>query len=229
MFQFLNVLEDLTPVQMAQIKKLGAFVEQIRLIHAVKSPSNRVDRAFEYMKTLIASKNDLSVDSILHFHKLIGEDGILRGPIEAFWSENNIAIRDYEPAPSEALPYLLTEYCSKYSLSRTCKEPILKIGGAYLAFELIHPFKNGNGRVGRLIAAWLMYAHGYEILAPYLEHWLGNENRSHGRAFESHIRYYVAWDNGPEFSAYAKRFLELFLLELMGMCQEVLQEKCDAQ
>jgi len=42
-------------------------------------------------------------------------------------------------------------------------EPLLLIPAFVLDFECIHPFWDGNGRVGRLLTLLLLYQHGYEV------------------------------------------------------------------
>jgi len=42
-------------------------------------------------------------------------------------------------------------------------EPLLLIASCILDFECIHPFMDGNGRVGRLLTLLLLYKAGYEV------------------------------------------------------------------
>lgn len=210
-----------------KISILDDLISQISSLEPAK-PSERVRSAFEYMQGLVKEEGTFSFASIAHLHELIGKDGELRKRPDSFFSEENIAIRGYHPAPAEDLKEILAIYFSKYHPSQISPHPLIKIISAYLTFELIHPFRDGNGRVGRLIAAWLMYAHGYGALAPYLEDWLGNENRIHGSLFESEIHNYLAWCN-PSFvhylQWYADRFFKVFLQELIDKSRAHLNSK----
>lgn len=211
-------LPDVAIVDLAdKISVLDDLVCQISLLEPPK-PSERIRSAFEYMQGLIKGEETFSSASISHLHELIGKDGKLRESPDSFFSEENIAIRGYHPAPAEDLKEILAIYFIKYHPNQVFSHPFIKITSAYLTFELIHPFCDGNGRIGRLIACWLMYAHGYGALAPYLEDWLGNENRTHGSLFESKIHNYLALCN-PSFHQYLQwyvnRFFKAFLQELI--------------
>jgi Fic family protein len=56
--------------------------------------------------------------------------------------------------PPEALPELIEDLVA-YA-NRTDLDPIAQAGIAHAQFELIHPFADGNGRIGRILAAWLL-------------------------------------------------------------------------
>ena len=208
------------------IEQLDELATPLRTLEPIP-PSPRVSVAFEHLKALLGGRQNFSTKSVLKFHELIGSEGEFRKPVQSFFDENNIAIRGYHPAQAEDLEKILDDYITKYHPEQPCEQPLLKIAGAYLTFALIHPFKDGNGRVGRLIAAWLMHMHGYEILAPYLEDWMGNEDREHGKSFESDIHNYFAWCN-PQNSAYllwyVDRFFNAFLQELINGCQKLLRK-----
>lgn len=53
--------------------------------------------------------------------------------------------------PPDQVRGLLREWLGWYGLSATATDP----GGAYRSFEEIHPFRDGNGRVGKIIFNWL--------------------------------------------------------------------------
>lgn len=42
-------------------------------------------------------------------------------------------------------------------------EPLLAIASFILDFESVHPFPDGNGRIGRLLTLLLLYQAGYEV------------------------------------------------------------------
>lgn len=215
--KLLEIPSAITATQAAKIKKLNNLLLTLDPSCPSVLFDERIRKAYQRIETLLIDNVTISIDEICHLNKLIGCEGKLRGPIMSPWDENNIAIREYEGAPADDLKYLLHEYTNRYNTNIQYIEPLLQICGAYLIFELLHPFKNGNGRTGRLIMAWLMRANNYKILAPFLETKWGSENRQHGKRFESHIRHYLAWIANPNFTTYFMGFFDYFLEELLSI------------
>lgn len=62
----------------------------------------------------------------------------------------------YIPPPAGRLPSLLTNWAS-YLNSKDEQDPLVQIGIAHYQFEAIHPFVDGNGRIGRLLIPLFLY------------------------------------------------------------------------
>jgi len=56
----------------------------------------------------------------------------------------------FVPAPSEEVPALLADL-EKYLHAEGGLPPLVRIGLAHVQFETIHPYLDGNGRIGRLL------------------------------------------------------------------------------
>lgn len=69
----------------------------------------------------------------------------------------------YIPPPFAELPNLLSNW-ERYINSDEEKDPLVQIAVAHYQFEAIHPFLDGNGRIGRLLIPLFLYQK--EIL-PY--------------------------------------------------------------
>lgn len=107
-----------------------------------------------------AKEQELNLNVILSLHKMlisnIRDDiaGRFRNNIEYVRVANHIA-----PAPKEVvnrLEIMLAEY------NATSHENIIKrIAKLHLAFEYIHPFVDGNGRIGRVLNNYLLIREGF--------------------------------------------------------------------
>jgi Fic family protein len=119
-----------------------------------------------------ADRMVLSAKLILDFHRrmyaLTPEKG-------GHWKEKDNAILEvrpdgrqvvrFRPVSALATPEYVTELCKLYhrTLDRHEVEPLLLVASFALDFECIHPFQDGNGRVGRLLTLLLLYQGGFEV------------------------------------------------------------------
>ena len=62
-------------------------------------------------------------------------------------------------------PAAVRELCQHYqhALNQENIPPLIAIAALVLDFLCIHPFRDGNGRVSRLLTLLALYQHGYEI------------------------------------------------------------------
>ncbi|MCP4308338.1 MAG: Fic family protein, partial [bacterium] len=72
----------------------------------------------------------------------------------------------YVPPPVQALPDLLGDL-ETYLHAPDSLPPLIRIGLAHVQFESIHPYLDGNGRIGRLLIA-LLLEHWKLLKAPLL-------------------------------------------------------------
>jgi Fic family protein len=129
------------------------------------------EEAIEYMKLGLSSLQD-----ILNIHTILGKH--LKQPWVGRLRRVNVHVGDYAPPDHTRLLDLMQDYVQWYRL------PIISSFEAHNEFELIHPFQDLNGRVGRLI--WLSKAlqEGYKYNIPFLQAYyyqvLAREERKKG-------------------------------------------------
>ncbi len=116
-------------------------------------------RVVEYIEKK-AKEQELSLDVILFLHKMlisnIRDDiaGRLRQGNEFVRVANHIA-----PSPDK-LNKLLEDMLIEYN-SKSSESIIKRVSRLHLKFENIHPFVDGNGRIGRAINNYLLIREGY--------------------------------------------------------------------
>lgn len=112
----------------------------------------------------------ITEELIQQIHKLV-TDKILAPDQAGQYRTKQVVIRNSQtgeitfkpPIPVE-VPYLLKEFI--HWINRTTKDdlhPILKAGIAHHEFVRIHPFVDGNGRVGRSLTTLLLQMGGFDI------------------------------------------------------------------
>lgn len=92
----------------------------------------------------------------------------------------DIAYSTYNPPPPTDIPAALddsTRYMRCEGMQLMLQSLITRLAIGHAHFEAVHPFRDGNGRVGRLLLPLMMVAEGYLplYLSPYIE--------AHGRDY----------------------------------------------
>lgn len=66
---------------------------------------------------------------------------------------------------ANATPAAVDELCQVYrhAIDQDHIPPLVAVGALVLDFLCIHPFRDGNGRVSRLLTLLALYQHGYEV------------------------------------------------------------------
>ncbi len=109
---------------------------------------------------LRSKEQELSLDMILLLHKMLISN--IRDDIAGRFREGNEYVRvgsHIAPGPDEVTDRL-ENMMSKYNA--TSHENIIKrIAALHLTFEYIHPFIDGNGRIGRVINNYLLIREGF--------------------------------------------------------------------
>lgn len=155
------------------------------------SKSQKKAEVFNILKALQTltkkSKKDLTSEEILELHKitmegLIAPAGKIRTEVSAIFNSAGIAI--YMPPPPKQVHKLLDKLINFTKSSRERFVPI-KAALTHYSFEKIHPFLDGNGRVGRLLLQKVLFQSGYGMkgLLP-LEEYLDNHRSEYYRSLE---------------------------------------------
>ncbi|MEI6887381.1 MAG: Fic family protein, partial [bacterium] len=116
-------------------------------------------RVVEYIG-LKAKERELSLEVILLLHKMLISN--IRDDIAGRFRSKNEYVRvgsHIAPAPENVID-MLNRALVNYN-SSTSEDIIKRIAKLHLAFEYIHPFIDGNGRIGRVINNYILIREGY--------------------------------------------------------------------
>ena len=148
-------------------------------------------RAFRWVQEQLRHPNGLpiSVRLLCDAHRLLldGVRGAGKQPGELRRSQNWIGGTRpgnavFVPPPPEHVPVLLADMERFIHDNRTDLPPIIKVALIHAQFETIHPFLDGNGRIGRLLISalleeWGLLPEPLMYLSGYLKHHQGEYYR----------------------------------------------------
>jgi len=149
---------------------------------AIDTPQSAdVEEVCNYLTALSFAHSELSRDNGLplsmrllnqiHQRLMQGVRGADKQPGEIRRSQNWIGgtrpgNAAFVPAPPNALPGLLSSF-EKYIHADDSLPPLVRAGLLHVQFETIHPYLDGNGRIGRLLVT-LLLEHWNLLSAPLL-------------------------------------------------------------
>jgi Fic family protein len=153
-----NAIEGST-VALSEVKDLLSGKEEPQDVDDLETLN--VAKAVEYIKT---SQEKITVDFINNLH-LICFKGTKK--FAGKLRDVNVVIRDgqgnivHQGAPIHAVKGLLEELCKWYDKHKKKYPTLLLAAVMHNQFEKIHPFQDGNGRVGRLLLNYVLLRHKY--------------------------------------------------------------------
>lgn len=166
-----------------------------------------VDEVFNYVGAMNHGLERLatlpvSVRLIREIHQrlLAGVRGQHRSPGELRTTQNwigpggcTLAEATFVPPPSHEVPRLLGEL-ERFLHDESPLPLLIRIGLAHVQFETIHPFLDGNGRIGRLLITFLL-CEKQVLLKPvlYLSHYFKHHRQQYYDHLQA-VRDHGAWE-----------------------------------
>lgn len=142
-------LDDVVVVDKKSQKKLEVF----NITEAIKFIDGHV------------RKGEIKKDMLLQLHQQVLKDisldaGNLRHGVSAIFNQAGVVV--YMPPPPSTI-FKLFDSLLSFVNSDTEKFPLIAAFIAHLIFEKIHPFLDGNGRVGRLLIAAVLKSRAWDF------------------------------------------------------------------
>ena len=166
-----------------------------------------IDEAIRFIRT---SKDHISIELIKKIHKIVFKNskpfaGKLRRKGEEVVVMNNAGNVVHEGAPQSRIIFLLKELVDWYENNKI-KYPALVLASViHNQFENIHPFADGNGRVGRILLNNIFIKHNLPPL---------------NIDFRNRAEYYASLKE-YEISKNLKPTMELYLKEYRGLKEKL--------
>jgi Fic family protein len=144
------------------LKEVEALVDRIEKPQSYDELETiNVAKAIDHVK---ATKDKLSLNLILKLHRMCFDGTkIFAGKIR----DVDVVVMDnqrnviHRGAPFSEVETLLDELVNWYEKHKNKYPPLLLAALVHNEFENIHPFQDGNGRVGRLLLNYVLLKHDY--------------------------------------------------------------------
>lgn len=175
-------------------------------------------KAMEYISEFHTGKQKEKIDSdlILKLHNLTVER-ILSPEKTGAFRNTQVVIRNsisgevsFRPPDALAVPQQISDLLAFINFSSEEDiHPVLKSASVHYEFVRIHPFVDGNGRVGRCLSTLILYQEGYDIRKFFsLEEYFDQHAADYYAALQS-----VAKNNG-DLTQWLEYFVEGMAIEL---------------
>ena len=184
-----------------------------------------VQEVINYRKVVdyIGKKKDIEIDegSIQELHKLVVEK-LLEEAASGKYREKEVVIRNsitgdvsFRPPRSVEVEWQMKDLIEFIHEEKEI-HPVLKAGIVHFEFVRIHPFLDGNGRVGRALSMLVLFAEGYDIREFFsLEEHFDRNAVEYYQALQS-----VAINNG-DVTSWLEYFTQCLAVELSKIKEKI--------
>lgn len=240
---------------------MSSIKKNLGLVPIQKQPNDkRAEGIAELMTDAQKSFNaPLSEDKLMAWHRMLmkGNSSLQPGkwrtheePMQVVSGALGREIIHYEAPPSKRVPEEMERFISWFNSTgkngdNEIKKPVIRAAIAHLYFESIHPFEDGNGRIGRAIAEKALSQTVRRPILLSLSEAMENKKKDYYNALQmgqrsnditSWIIYFVSTtiqaqksaERHIEFSLYKTRFFDRFKNELnerqIKVIQRILKE-----
>lgn len=153
---------------------------------ATKEVENYVE-ALDYCQNKLNKNNLISINTIVQTQKIVkgNEAGIRAQSGTVLQNETTQEVVYTPPKPSE-LTSLLNDLERFINNDETQLDPLIKMAIIHHQFESIHPFYDGNGRVGRIInIVYLMQQGLLDMPVLYLSRYINHNKNTYYRLLQA--------------------------------------------
>lgn len=105
--------------------------------------------------------NPINHDAILNLHRIIAS-GVMDQGTSGRYRTIRVRVGPYVPPNPEDVSGLMRELLAWWNGASGELSPIVSSAILHYRFEAIHPYADGNGRMGRALALWELYRRGFD-------------------------------------------------------------------
>ena len=107
-------------------------------------------------------KRPIAKGDILKLHALIAGGDVMDQGQAGRYRDMRVRVADHVPPPPEEVPGLMAELLDWWNRDSVQWSAVITSAILHYRLEEIHPFADGNGRVGRMLALWELFRRGFD-------------------------------------------------------------------
>jgi len=197
------------------LKETEEVIQQGRLFPGRERDVLEVERyyqAVQQVETWVSEKKAVTEVRLRKLHAILYRGRRAR-PTPYRDGQNVIREADgeivYIPPEAKDVPALMADLAAWIDQSSAVQPVPVVAGVAHYMFETIHPFYDGNGRAGRLLATWILHLGGYDLGKFYaLEEFYANDLPGYYDALVTHPHHnFYFGRNTAEITSWLEYFL----------------------
>lgn len=145
-------------------------LEQVRAVEEGRELAGVTDRARREVLNYFAGlrfieknlkRSPLTHEHIIKLHKVIATDVMDQGTAGRYRTIR-VRVGRFVPPPPDDVSGLMFELLEWWNKQAGKQSPVISSAIIHHRFESIHPFADGNGRMGRALALWELYRRGFD-------------------------------------------------------------------
>lgn len=149
---------------------------------AIGYPGKHVQMASNYLNALswIQKKEktkEITKGNIFQLHTILGEGAVDEGPVGEY-RKVDVRAGLYVGSTWKEVPKHTRDFLKWLNTSANELPAVFSSAILHLRLAEIHPFRDGNGRVARIMATWELYRRGFDTLHIFALDEILQENRS---------------------------------------------------
>jgi Fic family protein len=145
-------------------------LEQVRAIEAgqeVRASERSRREIVNYLAGLryIEKRSDIELvrhEDLFELHGIIAGGGVMDQGDAGQYRTINVRVGEHFPPPHQDVSVLMFDLLEWWNKGAPELSPVISSAILHYRFEEIHPFADGNGRVGRALALWELYRRGFD-------------------------------------------------------------------
>lgn len=122
----------------------------------------------EALDMLLSTEGDVSKDLTLNLHSIVMKGTLERGMEGQLGRYRTVQVHirgtDWMPPSPKDVPRDMATLLRWYTRNRKRLHPVVVASYFHIGFELVHPFVDGNGRVGRLLMNHILHRNGFPMV-----------------------------------------------------------------